>query len=427
MTLTRFFVKGELPRDVRKTYLAAVRLRAFQPLDPDGEPNEASGWCVMDRPFDLDFDLDKLFEDRFLTLGFRIDRFRTPAAMIRAQLAEEEQRLLARTGKNRVSRSERQELKDKIVRRLRKKMAPSTRAVDVVWDLDAGVVLFFSHSQRVGRDFTALFEKTFRLELVEDSPYIAAERVGLPKPLARALSRVEPLELSRGRKKLNGAASPAAGARRARSPEDEPGGSDAGEGEGPDAELLQRIETTRFLGSEFLLWIWVRTEFANTELRLGEGAEYQVWLDQQLTLESPLDKNERVTVRGLAPADSSEAREAVRARKLPVRARIVFQNSERDFTSGFVAPRFAIASAKVPAVVGGDASEAFVERMALVEQLCAALDALYRYFLLDRLGDDWAAGWEPAIAAWAEGESPSAAVLQRLARPRARRERRAEG
>ena len=76
--------------------MAAIRLRAFQPLDPDGEVSESSGWCVMDRPFDLEFEPDKVFEDRCLVLGFRTDRFRVPPAMVRAQLADEQARLLSR-------------------------------------------------------------------------------------------------------------------------------------------------------------------------------------------------------------------------------------------------------------------------------------------------------------------------------------------
>lgn len=416
LTLTRFFVRGAPPADLRKPFLAAIRLRAFQPLDPDGEASEASGWCVMDRPFDLEFDSDKVFEDRHLVLGFRIDRFRVPPALVRAQMADEEQRLLARSGKNRVSRNERLELRDKIVRRLRRKLAPSTRVVDVVWNLDGGTVWFFSHSKRTLQDFTALFEKTFRLELEQDSPYSAAERCKLPRPLARALERIEPLNLTTGFKSLAAEAKAAANGsapskRATRAGAEDP---DPDEAEEVEDELFRRIETTRFLGAEFLLWIWVRAEFSTASVRLGEDVDYNVWLDQQLTFESPLDKNERVTVRGMAPADSEEARESIRSRKLPVRARIVLQGGARDFVVGLLGPSFGIAGAKVPAILRDEPSEAFSERMALVEELFALLDELYRSFLLDRLGENWKGAWEPSISAWAEGKSPPPAMLQRV-------------
>jgi hypothetical protein len=390
---------------VRKPYLAAIRLRAFQPLDPDGEANESSGWCVMDQPFDLDFQPDKVFEDRFILLGFRTDRFRVPPAIVRAQMAEETARLLSRSGKNRLSRNERLELKDKIVLRLRKKLVPSTRAVDVVWDLDAGCVLFFSHSRRSLADFCAHFERSFRLELEEDSPYRAALRADLPQKLLRALERVEPARLS-----LRGKAQPPENTK----PLEEPPGSEPAS---EDDDALQRIETTRFLGPEFLLWIWVRGELTTASMKLGDD-DLDVWLDRQLMLESPIDKNERVTVRGMAPADSEEAREAVRAGKLPVLSQIVLRGTSREFLSGLVAPRFAITGAKVPAVLKEDPGEAFIDRMAQCEELFGVLDALYRAFLSERLSESWSSGWEPAITAWANAEDVPPTVLQRIAPPK---------
>jgi hypothetical protein len=393
------FVKGTPPRDFRQRYLQSIRLRVFQPLKPDEGNIESSGWCVMERPFDLEFDAGKVYDDRYVMLGLRIDRYRIPAAMIRAQMVDEEQRILSKSGKNRLSRNERLELRDKIVMKLRKKFTPTTRALDVVWDIDAGTVLFFSHSRRVLADFAALFEKTFGFELDEDSPYLAATRAALPERVFKRLSHVEPLRLSKSSPEGEEEAEPA---------------SPVKDSEEESDELFQRIETTRFLGPEFLLWIWLRAEFVNEGLELDESGAYQVWLDRQLVLESPLDKNERVTIRGAAPADGEEAREAVRARKLPVQARIVLQGSEHEFTTGLVAPRFAITGGQVPSVLNSDASEAFLERMTLAGLLFGTLDRLYATFLADRLSDTWDDGWVPAIRAWATGGSPPASALARL-------------
>ncbi len=421
LTLTRLFVRGKPPTDVRKPFLAAIRLRAFQPLDPDGEASESSGWCVLDRPFDLEFEPDKVFEDRFVLLGFRTDRFRVPPAMVRAQLADEEARLLSRLNRDRLSRNERLELKDKIVLRLRKKLAPATRSTDVVWDLDAGVVLFFSHSRRGIADFSAHFERTFKLELEEDSPYLAAVRAGLPRALLSELDRVEPSRI------LVPAKVEPRHAREEEEDEDDEELDEAGEApEEDDAEeqdeALQRIETTRFLGPEFLLWIWIRGELSTASVQVA-GEELDVWLDRQIAFESPIDRNERVSVRGMAPADGEEAREAVRAGKLPVLSQIVLRGTSREFVCGLNAPRFGISGAKLPVVLKEDPGEAFVDRMALCEELFQVLDGLYRVFLEARLSELWSSGWTPAIAAWAKGESAPTAVLQRIA-PAKRSQRR---
>ena len=404
LTFTRFFTQGALPKDLRRKFLEAAKLRVFAPLKPEDEALEATGWCVMERPFDLELDSAKMFHDNFVLLGFRVDRYRIPGALLKSQISDEEQRHLARGKKTKLSRNEKLEIKDRVVMRLRKKVIPSSKAIDLSWHLDSGVVLFFGHSKRMILDFAALFEKTFGLALLEDSPYAAATRAELPRELGRALKQIEPVSFSSGRKRL-GKSSKA---------EPEPETSEApADGE---EDLLERVESTRFLGSEFLLWLWLRAEIVDKPITLPELGEFQVWLDNQITLQSDIDPNERVTVRGAAPSGSSEAREAVRAQKFPVRARIAIRNEERDFACVLVAHRFALASGKIPAVLTKDTDDAFQERMTLVDRLCQNLDGLYAAFLQDRLGALWKEAWEPAIVSWADGEAIPTEVLAALMR-----------
>ena len=174
-----------------------------------------------------------------------------------------------------------------------------------------------------------------------------------------------------------------------------------------EEDVLERVESTRFLGPEFLLWLWLRAEIVDKPIALPEFGDFDVWLDNQITLQSDIDPNERVTVRGAAPSGSPEAREAVRAQKFPVRARIAIRNEERDFACVLVAHRFAVASGKIPAVLTKDTDDAFQERMTLVERLSQSLDGLYAAFLRDRLSALWKEAWEPAIVSWADDDAHS--------------------
>jgi len=239
---------------------------------------------------------------------------------------------------------------------------------------------------------------------LEDSPYAAAKRAGLSREQERALKQVEPLSFSDGRKRLG----------KSSKSQPEHAASEAAASE--EEDLLERVESTRFLGSEFLLWLWLRAELVDKPIALPELGEFQVWLDNQITLQSDIDPNERVTVRGAAPSGSSEAREAVRAQKFPVRARIAIRNEERDFACVLVAHRFALASGKIPAVLTKDTDDAFQERMTLVERLCQNLDGLYAAFLQDRLSALWKDAWEPAIVSWADAEAIPTDVLASLMR-----------
>lgn len=415
LTFTRLFVQGKPPKDLRKRYLEAVRLRKFTPLSPDDEASEAVGWCVVERPFDLDFQPDRLFYDRFVQLGLRVDKWKIPGVLLRSQVADEEQRMLSRAGRDRLTRAEKEDIKLRVIGRLRKKILPTSRAFDMLWDLDAGTVLLFTHSARTTEEFCALFEKTFGLELQADSPYAAASRAQLSVSQQRLFDKVEPVSFAAGRKAKSAL-------ERARpEPAQRGQSSDSDEDEEPQVldeplnELLERIETTRFLGPELLLWVWLRQELFSEPVNLGKLGEAEVWLDRKLTLEHVLDRSERVAVRGAQPAGSSEAREAVRNMKLPVAARLVLRIAEQDFAFDFNAPRFLMGGGALPALLKEEGDDAFLERTTLIERLTGLLDALFAAFLRERLAPSWSKAWEPALVAWTDGDNVPASVLKEVA------------
>jgi hypothetical protein len=312
--------------------------------------------------------------------------------------------MLSRAGREKLTRAEKEEIKLRVTGRLRRKILPTSRAFDVLWDLDAGTVLLFTHSVRTTDEFTALFTKTFGLELEVDSPYAAAGRASLSAPLQKAFDKVQPLSFAAGRKAQSGA-----------KVEPKPAPADADERDERD-ELSERIETTRFLGPEFLLWLWLRQELLNEKVPLGgELGEGEAWLDRKLVLEHVLDRGERVSVRGAQPSGSAEAREAVRNMKLPALSRVVLRLAEQDFAFDFNATRFLLGGGAIPALLKEEGDDAFLERTSLIERLTSLFDALFAAFLRERLAPSWAKGFEPALVAWMENESVPAGALRELA------------
>jgi recombination associated protein RdgC len=409
LSFTRFRVTGIVPKDVRRRYLEAVRLRSFAALDVNGEATETSGWCVLERTFDVEFDETKLFYDRFLLLGFRVDKWRVPSALVNAHLEEEELHLLGKTGRERLSRPERTALKQKVILRLRKKLMPTARSFDIVWDLDGETLLFFGHSARLLLEFSALFETTFRMKLVEDSPYAAAMRANLPSALLKRFADLVPMSLVEGNKRLARAKQGVA------AKADAPSAKSTTDAQKPQAEdLFERVETTRFLGSEFLLWIWLYAAIVEESVSLGKQGQWSVWLDGALSLQSVFDPAERVSVRGASPAACPEAREAVKAYKFPVRARVLMRQDPRDFRCVLNASRFAISAAEVPAVLTQQTDDAFLDRMHLVDELLTLLDRLFATFLQFRLSAVWSEAFEPAVAAWTIEQRTPSSILQAL-------------
>lgn len=406
LSFTRFRVKGTVPKDLRKKYLDAVRLRTFSPLDVNEEAMETSGWCVVERPFDLEFNEGNLFFDRYLLVGFRVDKWRIPGVLIKAQLEDEEQRLLGRSGHARLGRAERADLKQKIIQKLRRKIMPNAKAFDVLWDFDAETLLFFGHSSKLLVDFAAHFEKTFALSLEEDCPYFCAMRSRLPVTTKKQLLVVEPLSLVAGQKHLEQA-------KKGQPIRIQEKVVPSGKSRDDADDLIERIETTRFLGSEFLLWIWLYGALIEDTISLGKNDEWSMWLDGALALTSVHDPSEHVSVRGAAPASSAEAREAVKNYKFPARAKVILRQEEHDYKFVLNAGRFSLSGGEIPAVLTQE-DDGLLERLHLIEELLGLVDRLFAAFLLLRLSTRWEEVWEPAIAAWCHEARIPPSILQGL-------------
>jgi recombination associated protein RdgC len=196
LTYARFFVEGETPKDFRERFMRAIRLRAMQPLEADDDAAERSGWCAIGEPFDVDLHYEGVFYNNFLNLGFRTDRWVIPGSLLRTRVREAESAYLLKRGRERLSRREKAEIKELVARKLRKQFVPSTRAVDLSWSLEDGVVRFFSQSARPTATMLELFTKTFGLKLLPEAPYTLASRQGLTKADEQVWIGLEATQLS---------------------------------------------------------------------------------------------------------------------------------------------------------------------------------------------------------------------------------------
>jgi hypothetical protein len=169
-------------------------------------------------------------------------------------------------------------------------------------------------------------------------------------------------------------------------------------------DLVERIETTRFVGVEFLAWLWFKTELFEGTLQAADKSALELWLDAQLMLQSVSDKNERTLLRGLAPSATREAKLALLSGKVPLRARVCLRHEEQDFSFVFDAVSFSMGSIKLPVVLIQEEDEGFFERMRLLEHLDDLWRELYAEFLSLRLSELWESDLVPALRAWAEGK-----------------------
>jgi hypothetical protein len=167
-------------------------------------------------------------------------------------------------------------------------------------------------------------------------------------------------------------------------------------------DLVKLVEGNKFVGQEFLVWLWFETELFEGTLELRDGSQCELWLENHLTLAR--DK-ELASLKGQAPSANAEAHEALRQGKLPTRACVRVLRNELEYGFVLTADDLALSSVKIPAQLKQEKEEQFYERMYLLEELENMIEGLFADFLLLRLGKAWDASVLPAVRLWVKEDA----------------------
>lgn len=199
-------------------------------------------------------------------------------------------------------------------------------------------------------------------------------------------------------------------------------------------QLLDRIELRRFVGREFLLWIWLESELFEATLETKAHGSFGLWLEGRLVLSAG---QESTVIKGSAPGNHREAKESLLRGKLPDRVGLHISWGDNESTLTLRGEQMAFAGLTLPTKLGkaedeapaiappppprkkkkgggrGDAPsdeahEAFYERMHLTREVENIFEALYTDFLTLRLGPAWSETVFPALEAWVAGKDVDA-------------------
>ena len=164
--------------------------------------------------------------------------------------------------------------------------------------------------------------------------------------------------------------------------------------------LADLIETRSFLGSEFMMWLWFKSETHDGLLKVEEHGDIELVYDDALVLEAYLAETERNTFKGGAPAYSPESKVALRHGKRVSRAKLRVVKDGREWTFTFKAEGMDYSSVKIPSVLSRQEEEKFYERMYLLEELEDIMGRLYEEFIGLRLSEAWTESLVPAMREW---------------------------
>ena len=185
-------------------------------------------------------------------------------------------------------------------------------------------------------------------------------------------------------------------------------------------DLLDQIEGARFLGREWLLYLWYESERMGAEAvqALREDAmvplarppqelftppgvvPFALYVTSPLVLESRFDVLERVSITGTEPSESNEARAALREGKLPAKLKLEIVRGERDWACTLDGDSLAMSGVRLPAELKKEEEAALEERLFLLGELEAMLDALLTQYVELRLSKRFASDVRPAMREW---------------------------
>ncbi len=190
-------------------------------------------------------------------------------------------------------------------------------------------------------------------------------------------------------------------------------------------DTVDRIETTRFIGTEFLAWLWFKIELFDGHFELEDDRTCDLWLDTRISLAGWADDGEKTTLAGKEAAHGPEASVALERGKVPTSASLRLVLGDEEFAFTFDAKKFTLSGVTAPQLTATETDERLYERMMQLEKLDGIIGQLYDEFLSLRLSRSWDAEVAPALRKWVKGKRAMSTEeygeLVRRARQAARR------
>lgn len=209
-------------------------------------------------------------------------------------------------------------------------------------------------------------------------------------------------------------------------------------------QLADRIEKRRFVGREFLLFLWFESEIFDATLRTREHGPFGLWLEKRLVLS---EGKESTRITAPLPGAGREAKEALLRGQLPESAGIRLALNSEETSFMLKAESLGVAGLKLRTALDQDEEainplleelmgkpqrrgrgkpqqnaedaqyEVFYERMTMTTDFEALFECLYRDFLRLRLSPSWREVVTPLLVQWVHGRTFALDAYEALRHP----------
>jgi recombination associated protein RdgC len=161
-------------------------------------------------------------------------------------------------------------------------------------------------------------------------------------------------------------------------------------------DLVDLIQEKRFLGQEFLAWLWYKSEERGGNVELPGIGDILVVFEKHMLLEYGEGADcEKLICRGLQ-TELKEARAGLALGKKPEQARIRLSRGDFEFSVTLTAATMEFRSVRLPKTAGaGDGDDPdsldgqILERIGLFEEVINLVNELFRMFINIRSSSQW--------------------------------------
>lgn len=163
-------------------------------------------------------------------------------------------------------------------------------------------------------------------------------------------------------------------------------------------DLVDLIAEKRFLGQEFLTWLWWKSEERGGTVDLPGEGDITVVFEKHMLLESGEgESSEKIVCTGLQ-AELQEARTGLQMGKKLEQARILIGHGNYEYSLTLSGALLEFKNVKLPKTEATENDKSdnpeevegmILERVFLLEEIIRLVNELFKMFLVIRVSSDW--------------------------------------
>lgn len=341
--------------------MSRIKNFAFKELSEDSIQDKSSGWVDIMNPLNTDFKDTTYKKNNFIALSIRTDTKKVPAQALKSEYYKVLQKRQSES-KDKISYEERKEIKEAVREKLLKKVLPSTKINDMIWDTNTGEILFFSTNESANITFLNLFKETFGINLKLISPHVIAYNEFKDKILRlKACSFANNPEKEEHKVIML-----------------------------KDATTVQSIVANKFMGEEFLTWLWWRSQTNSGVFSIPDNM-LELYVDDRIVLKEDDNGKLSCVICNGDNVDLYEARKALSLNKRVAEAKFKIFVHDQEYLLTLNSVYFRFQACKTPKVTKDkeDLDGVFYEKIFLLQKIIKYIEYLFISFLKIRTGEQW--------------------------------------